>query len=170
MFTFCWVREIRQIRQIRHPLADLEQHARPFFHPSLHINGRYHLTPSYPIAIVFFSLYYRYRIVVIDPAKCKPNSAAFAYLKRNSKNCTKGCIVVEKKTITVSEMACAACITRCKQSPGDAISVVKLPANLETDTTHKYGPNRFKIHGLPTPRPGSVLGLLGTNGIGKVSC
>ena len=27
--------------------------------------------------------------------------------------------------------------------------------------------NTFKLHGLPTPRPGSVLGLLGTNGIGK---
>lgn len=31
----------------------------------------------------------------------------------------------------------------------------------------KYGVNSFKLHGLPTPRAGSVLGLLGTNGIGK---
>ena len=49
----------------------------------------------------------------------------------------------------------------------NAISVVKLPSNLTTDTTHKYGPNSFKIHGLPVPRPGHVLGLLGTNGTGK---
>ena len=27
--------------------------------------------------------------------------------------------------------------------------------------------NAFKLHGLPTPRPGQVLGLLGSNGIGK---
>ncbi|CAN6573804.1 unnamed protein product [Malus baccata var. baccata] len=34
-------------------------------------------------------------------------------------------------------------------------------------TTHRYGPNRFKLHRLPVPRPGEVLGLVGTNGIGK---
>ncbi|KAI1357716.1 P-loop containing nucleoside triphosphate hydrolase protein [Xylaria arbuscula] len=33
--------------------------------------------------------------------------------------------------------------------------------------THRYGPNTFKLHRLPTPRPGQVLGLVGTNGIGK---
>ena len=30
-----------------------------------------------------------------------------------------------------------------------------------------FFPISFKIHGLPTPRPGNVLGLLGCNGIGK---
>ncbi len=39
--------------------------------------------------------------------------------------------------------------------------------NLESQTTHRYGPNSFKLHRLPTPRPGQVLGLVGTNGIGK---
>jgi ATP-binding cassette subfamily E protein 1 len=38
---------------------------------------------------------------------------------------------------------------------------------LTTNCTHKYGPNSFKLHGLPAPRPGHVLGLLGTNGTGK---
>ena len=33
--------------------------------------------------------------------------------------------------------------------------------------THRYGANSFKLHRLPTPRPGEVLGLVGTNGIGK---
>ena len=33
--------------------------------------------------------------------------------------------------------------------------------------THRYGPNSFKLHRLPMPRPGEVLGLVGTNGIGK---
>ena len=28
-------------------------------------------------------------------------------------------------------------------------------------------PNSFKLHRLPVPRPGEVLGLVGTNGIGK---
>lgn len=108
------------------------------------------------------------RIVILDPEKCKPNSAAFAYLKRAAGQCGLDyCMTVTKKTITVSERACATCVTRCKQAPGDAISVIKLPTNLTTDTTHRYGPNSFKLHGIPSPRPGTVLGLLGTNGTGK---
>ena len=31
------------------------------------------------------------------------------------------------------------------------------------------GPNTFKLHRLPMPRPGQVLGLVGTNGIGKTT-
>ncbi|BHF65666.1 ATP-binding cassette sub- E member 1 [Sparganum proliferum] len=42
-----------------------------------------------------------------------------------------------------------------------------LKNNLETQVTHRYGPNSFKLHRLPMPRPGEVLGLVGTNGIGK---
>jgi translation initiation factor RLI1 len=38
---------------------------------------------------------------------------------------------------------------------------------LEKDTTHRYSANAFKLHRLPVPRPGQVLGLVGTNGIGK---
>ena len=33
--------------------------------------------------------------------------------------------------------------------------------------THRYAANSFKLHRLPSPRPGQVLGLVGTNGIGK---
>jgi len=32
---------------------------------------------------------------------------------------------------------------------------------------HRYGPNSFKLHRLPTPRQGEILGLIGTNGTGK---
>jgi ATP-binding cassette subfamily E protein 1 len=39
--------------------------------------------------------------------------------------------------------------------------------NLESETTHRFGPNSFKLHRLPMPRPNEVLGLVGTNGIGK---
>jgi len=107
------------------------------------------------------------RIVVIDPDKCRPNSAAYGFLQRYAKACGRDCIRVAKKQVTVLETACATCVSRCKQCPGDAVSVVKLPSNLTTDTTHRYGMNGFKIHGLPVPRPGHVLGLLGTNGTGK---
>jgi translation initiation factor RLI1 len=32
---------------------------------------------------------------------------------------------------------------------------------------NSYGANTFKLHRLPAPRAGQVLGLVGTNGIGK---
>jgi len=108
------------------------------------------------------------RIVIIDQDKVKPNSEAFKYFKRHSGGCGKtGCIVILGKKVIVAEFACPVCVNRCKQAPGDAVSVVKLPSNLTVDTTHRYGPNTFKLHGLPIPRPGHVLGLLGTNGTGK---
>ena len=45
--------------------------------------------------------------------------------------------------------------------------IINLPKDLEKETTHRYGPNAFKLHRLPTPRPGQVLGLVGSNGTGK---
>lgn len=55
-------------------------------------------------------------------------------------------------------------LCRC---PFDAIQIINLPTNLATEVTHRYSANSFKLHRLPTPRPGQVLGLVGTNGIGK---
>ncbi|PKY44434.1 P-loop containing nucleoside triphosphate hydrolase protein [Rhizophagus irregularis] len=45
--------------------------------------------------------------------------------------------------------------------------IINLPTNLERQVTHRYNANSFKLHKLPVPRPGQVLGLVGTNGIGK---
>jgi len=56
------------------------------------------------------------------------------------------------------------CVKKC---PFEAIHIINLPSNLSSETTHRYGPNAFKLHRLPVPRPGEVLGLVGTNGIGK---
>jgi ATP-binding cassette, sub-family E, member 1 len=51
--------------------------------------------------------------------------------------------------------------------PFEAIKIVNLPKGLSQDVTHRYGANTFKLHKLPSPRPGEVLGILGTNGTGK---
>ena len=107
------------------------------------------------------------KIAIIDHEKCKPKTPTFDYLVAKSKLCPKECIVKEVNKIIVSEEACMMCFNLVKRAPGDAISVVKLPTNLTTNITHCYGHNSFKLHGLPFPQPGSVLGLLGTNGIGK---
>ena len=59
------------------------------------------------------------------------------------------------------------CVLGAQKCPFEAIEIINLPKNLERDTTHRYGPNSFKLHRLPMPRPGQVLGLVGTNGIGQ---
>ena len=58
-------------------------------------------------------------------------------------------------------------ITVAPRCPFEAIAIINLPTNLESAVTHLYTANSFKLHRLPTPRPGQVLGLVGTNGIGK---
>ena len=45
--------------------------------------------------------------------------------------------------------------------------MVNLPSVGGQEAVHSYGHNSFQLHGLPSPRPGHVLGMLGTNGIGK---
>lgn len=61
-------------------------------------------------------------------------------------------------------IGCGICVKKC---PFEAINIINLPKDLDRNTTHRYGPNSFKLHRLPMPRPGQVLGLVGTNGIGK---
>ncbi len=39
--------------------------------------------------------------------------------------------------------------------------IINLPKDLAKQTTHRYGPNSFKLHRLPIPRPGQVCVCLG---------
>lgn len=54
-----------------------------------------------------------------------------------------------------------------EQVANNSADIINLPTNLESHVTHRYSANSFKLHRLPTPRPGQVLGLVGSNGIGK---
>ena len=110
------------------------------------------------------------RIAIISSEKCKP--------KKCKQECKKYCPVVRmgkicievaptSKIAWVSEELCIGCGICVKKCPFNAVSIINLPKNLQAETTHRYGPNSFKLHRLPSPRPGQVLGLVGTNGIGK---
>lgn len=81
----------------------------------------------------------------------------------------KLCVEVKStsKISFISEELCIGCGICVKKCPYKAISIINLPKSLENETTHRFGPNSFKLHRLPTPRPNQVLGLVGTNGIGK---
>ncbi|KAJ8142271.1 hypothetical protein OXX80_004857 [Metschnikowia pulcherrima] len=110
------------------------------------------------------------RIAIVSTDKCKP--------KKCKQECRKSCPVVKtgklcievtpaSKIAFISENLCVGCGICVKKCPFDAINIINLPTNLEAETTHRYSANSFKLHRLPTPRPGQVLGLVGTNGIGK---
>jgi ATP-binding cassette subfamily E protein 1 len=110
------------------------------------------------------------RIAIINDDKCKP--------KKCHQECKRACPVVragklcievspESRVAFISESLCIGCSICTKKCPFDAITIINLPTNLESQVTHRYGPNSFKLHRLPMPRPGQVLGLVGTNGIGK---
>ena len=75
-----------------------------------------------------------------------------------------------KKTYVIARIeepgciGCGACVKVC---PFGAIKITNLPLEMSSQVTHRYGPNSFKLHRLPVPRSNQVLGLVGTNGIGK---
>jgi ATP-binding cassette subfamily E protein 1 len=110
------------------------------------------------------------RIAIVDGDKCKPSKCNME-CKSNCPVNRQGklCIEVSRnsKVSTISEELCLGCGICVKKCPFDAISIINLPSNLDKQTTHRYGTNSFKLHRLPIPRPGQVLGLVGTNGIGK---
>ena len=110
------------------------------------------------------------RIAIINPDKCKPKKCKQECKKTCPVNKTgKVCIEVSPiSTICfISENLCIGCGMCVKRCPFDAIKIINLPKGLTNEVTHRYGPNSFKLHRLPMPRPGEVLGLVGTNGIGK---
>merc|ERR1712137_1079249 len=110
------------------------------------------------------------RVAIVDSEKCKP-SRCRQECKRSCPVVMQGklCIEVTSKSpiSIISEILCVGCGICVKKCPFSAISIINLPKNLEKETTHRYGPNTFKLHRLPTPRTGQVLGLVGKNGIGK---
>ena len=107
------------------------------------------------------------RVAVLIEERCKPNSNAFAYLKKYSEMCDRECIQVEGSKCKILETACPVCFTRAKHCPDEAVKIINLPEELDTDLTHSYGENAFRLFRLPSPRQEQIVGILGPNGIGK---
>uniref|UniRef100_A0A6A7G9X7 ABC transporter E family member 2-like n=2 Tax=Hirondellea gigas TaxID=1518452 RepID=A0A6A7G9X7_9CRUS len=110
------------------------------------------------------------RIAIIKKQNCKPKKCRqeckkMCPVNRMGKMCIE--VTPTDKLAFISEELCIGCGICVKKCPFDAIQIINLPKDLAKQTTHRFGPNSFKLHRLPIPRPGQVLGLVGSNGIGK---
>ncbi|AXV40804.1 ribosome biogenesis/translation initiation ATPase RLI [Methanobacterium sp. BAmetb5] len=109
------------------------------------------------------------RISILDRDRCQPKKCNYV--------CIEYCpgVRMEEDTITIdpktkkpimSEELCSGCGICTNRCPFNAVSIINLPEALD-DPIHRYGQNQFELFGLPTILEGSVVGLLGPNGIGK---
>ncbi|MGC9134197.1 ribosome biogenesis/translation initiation ATPase RLI [Caldisphaera sp.] len=114
------------------------------------------------------------RIAVIDDDSCKPKKCNYECISVCPINKSKKGVAIEADTSSrgkpvIYEDVCIGCGLCIKVCPFEAISIVNLPEELEEESVHRYGVNGFKLHGLPIPKAGQVVGILGKNGTGKTT-
>lgn len=111
------------------------------------------------------------RIAVIDKEKCNPIACGdYLCIRMCPLNRTGKEVIVKgpdgKAQINEDSAtdACQVCVNIC---PFGAIHMVKLPEKLTERPIHRYGKDTFILYNLPLPSFGTVLGIIGRNGIGK---
>ncbi len=110
------------------------------------------------------------RVATLDKEHCKPDDCGIPCYRfcpevLNRRYAIKFIAGQEKPII--DEVLCTGCGICIKKCPYDAISIVKLPQELDGECIHSFGVNEFKLFRLPIPRNGTLIGLVGRNGTGK---
>lgn len=114
------------------------------------------------------------RVAIVDYDLCRPDKCGVPCVRFCPINRTRPYRAIELNPArnnkpVINETFCIACGICVKKCPYKAIKIVNLPDEVEKKLVHRYGPNAFKLYGLPTPIRGKVVGVLGRNGIGKTT-
>jgi len=110
-----------------------------------------------------------YRLAVIDKNKCQPKICNHDCAKAcpiNRKN--EPCVIIGNKA-SIDEKLCIGCRLCIPACPFEAINVVNLPEELNSQALHRYSENGFKLFRAVVPIFGKTVGILGQNGIGKTT-
>jgi ATP-binding cassette subfamily E protein 1 len=114
------------------------------------------------------------RVATIDYELCNPSKCGTPCIRFCPINKTKPYKAIElsdqrKGKPIIYEDKCIACGICIKKCPFKAISIVNLPEEIEEKLLHRYGPNAFKLYGLPIPIKGKFIAIIGPNGAGKTT-
>ncbi|AEA39087.1 RNase L inhibitor (nucleomorph) [Cryptomonas paramecium] len=109
------------------------------------------------------------RIAIVSSEKCKPEKCQLEC----KKNCPlvkvgKLCIEISYRTkkALISEEMCIGCGICVKKCPFSAVQIINLLKN-KCEIVHKYGINSFQLIHLPILKPTNIIGIIGSNGMGK---
>ncbi len=112
------------------------------------------------------------RIAVIDRELCKHKKCDYLCVRVCPKNRSgEDCITTDEVTKfpVIDENICIGCGICPHKCPFGAIKIVNLPEKLKEKPIHRFGKNKFVLFRLPHPIPGEVVGLIGSNGLGKTT-
>lgn len=112
-----------------------------------------------------------HRVAVLDRENCLSRKCGLECIKFCPVNkMGSECIVLgEDKKALIDEELCTGCGICVKKCPFKAITIVNLAEELKKDKIHQYGVNGFRLYRLPVLKKGTVVGLVGRNGIGKTT-
>ncbi|MCK5547562.1 MAG: ATP-binding cassette domain-containing protein, partial [Thermoplasmata archaeon] len=101
-----------------------------------------------------------------QPKKCSLECQAYCPPVRTG---TETIVMGEDGKPVISEELCVGCGICIHKCPHDAIRIIGLPEELKEKLVHQYGQNAFSLFGLPVPQESQILGIIGSNGIGKTT-
>ncbi|MCX6821302.1 MAG: ribosome biogenesis/translation initiation ATPase RLI [Candidatus Aenigmarchaeota archaeon] len=112
------------------------------------------------------------RVAVIDRELCKPKKCDYLCIRVCPRNRSGDkCIITDEVTKfpIIDESICIGCGICIHKCPFGAIKIVNLPEKLKEKPIHRFGRNQFLLFRLPYPIPGQIVGLIGSNGLGKTT-